>query len=258
MPVSFENIEIGGTYSRPQLSGYWGYRGFQAIGRGVFTPAKENKIVLFITKDKQSHLTQYIDSLDGERLTIQGEKNHAADKRLINAAPVGDEIHLFYRPKHHQDFTYYGEVFLVEYAEFAAEPSRFAFSLNRFDALAHNTLATDNEAFGTADGEQEGAKRTAQTTRYERSRKNRAAALKFHGTKCKACGFDYDEVYGAAHARQYIQVHHCQSVTSGLRRIDPTKDLIPLCANCHAMAHRTKGKILAVEDLQSLLATAKG
>src|SRR5437773_790470 len=101
MPVKFEQLEIGQSYSRPELAKLWGYQSYNALARGVITPTSSNKIVLFITKEKQSHLTQYQDSLDGTNLSIEGEKNHAADSRIINAATAGDEIHLFYRNRHH-------------------------------------------------------------------------------------------------------------------------------------------------------------
>jgi hypothetical protein len=253
MSVTFEDIELGQRYSRPQLVRLWGYKGFQAIGRGVFTPAKSNKIVLFITGEKQSHLTQYKDVLDGDTLKIEGEKNHIADKRLINASAASDEIHLFYRERHHQNFIYYGEISLVAHQEYTEKPSTFSFSLNPLNAVAQNSLATDEEAFGTFSPDEEGKKRTIYSTRYERSPKNRAAALMYHGTKCKACGFDFDKQYGERHARHYIQIHHVHSVTSGLRRPNFKTDLVPLCANCHAMAHRTHGKILSLQELKSLL-----
>src|SRR6266480_3835381 len=113
MQVTFEQLTVGQSYSRPQLAELWGYKKYNAIARGVVTPRGSNTILLFITVEKQSHLTQYRDSLDGTNLVMEGEKNHGGDQRIINAATSGDEIHLFYRKRHHEDFTYYGTVRLV-------------------------------------------------------------------------------------------------------------------------------------------------
>uniref|UniRef100_UPI0004A48CA4 HNH endonuclease n=1 Tax=Vibrio parahaemolyticus TaxID=670 RepID=UPI0004A48CA4 len=53
----------------------------------------------------------------------------------------------------------------------------------------------------------------------------------------------------------YIHIHHkvpvSQLGTSTL--VDPEKDLVPLCANCHAMVHRKKDHTLSVEELTALL-----
>lgn len=62
-----------------------------------------------------------------------------------------------------------------------------------------------------------------------------------HGYKCAICGFDFEKMYGAL-GKDYIEVHHIVPL-SKIRReyiIDPEKDLIPLCSNCHSMIHRGK------------------
>ncbi len=131
MPVSFERIQVGKAYDRPTLAALWGYKTWSAIGRGVVTPARENVIVLFITKEKQDALPQYVDVLDGDILKIDGEDRHGSDERLVSAARNGDEVHLFYRDRHHLPFTYEGLVVLESHERRSKEPSRFVFRLNR-------------------------------------------------------------------------------------------------------------------------------
>ena len=123
MPVSFEGLSIGQEYDRPHLANIWGYKGFQAISRGVITPAGMNYIILFVTKEKQEALTQYNDYLEGNLLHWEGEEKHSSDRRIIGAESVNDEIHLFYRDIHHSPFTYYGKVILKSYNLHSAEPS---------------------------------------------------------------------------------------------------------------------------------------
>lgn len=95
--------------------------------------------------------------------------------------------------------------------------------------------------------------------RYERSKRNRVRAIALHGTRCKACGFDFNRVYGRELARDYIEIHHARSITEleGIA-IDLAQDLVPLCSNCHSMAHRERGRILTLEELQELLAHQRG
>lgn len=48
------------------------------------------------------------------------------------------------------------------------------------------------------------------TTKYERSRANRDAAIRHHGLTCMVCGFNFEEVYGDI-GRDYIEVHHIKT-----------------------------------------------
>ena len=61
---------------------------------------------------------------------------------------------------------------------------------------------------------------------------------------CQICGFDFEERYGTI-GKQVIEVHHIESHAqrsekSGEHIIDPKKDLIPVCSNCHNIIHRQK------------------
>ena len=57
---------------------------------------------------------------------------------------------------------------------------------------------------------------------------------------CSICGFDFEKNYGEL-GKGFIHVHHIVPVSKiGPNYIiDPVKDLIPVCPNCHAMLHRT-------------------
>ena len=103
------------------------------------------------------------------------------------------------------------------------------------------------------DGRQEGASRQRMTTVYERDPKNRLTAIHIHGTRCLACGFDFGDAYGTW-GQGYIEVHHLFPLATQdeERMVNPATDLIPVCANCHRMFHRKKGKVLSLEDVQKM------
>jgi hypothetical protein len=125
MPVSFDSIRPGLTYSRPRLADLWGYTGFQALARGVVTPRDDNKIILFVTEEKQSFQEQYDDRLTGTTLQWEGPTDHFAEDRMINAAENGDEIHVLHRARHHSDFTYLGTARVLDVSQGTGKPSRF-------------------------------------------------------------------------------------------------------------------------------------
>lgn len=97
---------------------------------------------------------------------------------------------------------------------------------------------------------------TVQVNRYERDPDARRACLAFHGTSCAACGFSFESTYGVA-GTGVMGVHHLvpPAVLDGPYQLDPIADLVPLCHNCHAMAHSASPP-LTVTELRSIIAAA--
>ena len=100
----------------------------------------------------------------------------------------------------------------------------------------------------------EGKKTQYYTTRYERNPQNRQQAIAIHGTKCMACGFDFEKFYGER-GEDYIEVHHIVPLATRDQQvnIDPRTDLIVVCSNCHRMIHRRKNDILTLEGLKRII-----
>jgi len=92
---------------------------------------------------------------------------------------------------------------------------------------------------------------------FERNPELRTRAIRIHKTTCQACGFNFESKYGA-YGKDFIEVHHINPVSRNLEKIivDPEKDLVVICSNCHRMIHRSKKKILNLEDLRELIKNA--
>ena len=106
---------------------------------------------------------------------------------------------------------------------------------------------------GRSEGLPEGAVQRVEVNRYERSRLNRALCISIHGACCKVCGIGLEERYGEI-GRDFIHVHHIVPVSKlgpGYL-IDPTKDLVPVCPNCHAMIHR-RDPPYSVDELRQFI-----
>ena len=127
VPLSFAQVVMGSAYSRQELAELWGYASIHAIARGVVTPRDDNKIVLFVTHEKQASAEQYEDELSGTELQWEGPRDHFAEDRILASRQTGDELHLFYRERHHMDFTYYGRLEVIECERHTDRPSRFRF-----------------------------------------------------------------------------------------------------------------------------------
>ena len=97
---------------------------------------------------------------------------------------------------------------------------------------------------------------TIQVSRYERDPDARRICLAFHGTSCAACGFSFESAYGGP-ATEAVAVHHVvppERLGAGYQ-LDPVADLVPLCPNCHAIAHSVSPP-RTVSELRSIISAA--
>lgn len=90
--------------------------------------------------------------------------------------------------------------------------------------------------------------------RYERNGTAREACLAAHGTTCAICGFDFAKTYGPDFAG-IIQVHHIVPLheRAGEHVVDPVRDLIPVCPNCHVALHSKPGGTYLPDELRELM-----
>lgn len=132
-------------------------------------------------------------------------------------------------------------------------------SLERYvnqDSMLGRKLISDIEAELSEEDSyyKEGAAKYYYGKRYERNPENRKRAIAIHGLSCKVCNFNFEEVYGERGV-DFIEVHHINQLSTLKQEtlINPEKDLVPLCSNCHRMIHRKKDEILTIEELKKIV-----
>ena len=102
----------------------------------------------------------------------------------------------------------------------------------------------------------EGAKLRVTVNRYERNPEARKQCINHYGAKCCICGFSFRDTYGDV-AEGFIHVHHVEPVSArkGKRyKVDPIKNLRPVCPNCHAVIHIRKGEpVFDIKEVEAFL-----
>lgn len=103
----------------------------------------------------------------------------------------------------------------------------------------------------------EGATRQITINVYERNPRVRTICINHYGLNCSVCGFNFEKVYGAIGA-SFIHVHHLKSLSEIGKgyKLNPIKDLRPVCPNCHAMLHRQK-PVYSIEELKAIIKQRK-
>lgn len=88
---------------------------------------------------------------------------------------------------------------------------------------------------------------------FERNHGARRKCIEHYGFRCQICDFSFEEEYGEL-GRHFINVHHKIDLsTIGFEySVDPIKDLIPVCPNCHSMLHMKKPSY-TVDELKGII-----
>jgi len=100
----------------------------------------------------------------------------------------------------------------------------------------------------------EGQKKLSLSTTYERNAKARKICLDYYSPTCQICGFDSEKVYGLKFKGK-IQVHHKIPLNEIGKSyiVDPIKDLIPVCPNCHMIIHSKKDGYYTIEEVSKII-----
>ena len=99
----------------------------------------------------------------------------------------------------------------------------------------------------------EGATKTITVNYYERNAEARAACIAHYGVTCVVCDFDFERIYGEI-GKAFIHVHHVTPLSQikFSYKVNPVDDLRPVCANCHAMIHRTTPALSIAEVMKAI------
>lgn len=100
----------------------------------------------------------------------------------------------------------------------------------------------------------EGGMKDILTNKYERNMTARKKCIAYYGTSCQICGFDFGEKFSPEFSGK-IHVHHkipLYTIKSDYV-VDPIKDLIPVCPNCHMVLHSKPDGFYTVEEVRDML-----
>lgn len=168
---------------------------------------------------------------------------------------VGGEfpVNIFWRSDNRAAFSYAGLARAAEVRD--TVPVTVVWSFDVAGQIAEGTLA---EEVSDSSTHVEGAAFSVTVNGYERNPAARRECLAHHGFACSVCGFSFQDVYGEL-GHKYIHVHHIKPLHEirAAYIVDPIRDLLPICPNCHAMIHR-ESPPLTVERLQTLLREVAG
>jgi len=130
------------------------------------------------------------------------------------------------------------------------------FNFIRENKYIRNSFVSNDVITDITESFHEGKSKEIIQTRYERNPQARKTCLNHHGYSCQICNFNFETYFGEV-GKGFIHVHHINSIAEIGKEyeIDPKKDLIPVCPNCHAMIH-SRRPAFSIEEIKGIRETA--
>jgi predicted HNH restriction endonuclease len=118
----------------------------------------------------------------------------------------------------------------------------------------YQATLSNNDLDNSLESYTEGEKKLKYVTTYERNPRLRRQAIAIRGTTCHGCGFNFGKFYGQ-YGEGLIHIHHIIPVSELVepKTVNPATDLVPVCANCHALIHRKKDYTLTIQQLREII-----
>ncbi|MEP4094588.1 DUF3427 domain-containing protein [Reichenbachiella sp.] len=194
----------------------------------------------------------YTNFWDGDLFYWQAKERSKVNQPLIqNILNPNREgvIHVFTRTENTEPFTYEGIGSVNRYKD--TQPVRIVWKFTTLQYILHRNEKIPEEL--SPEVLVEGFGRSVVVNKYERNPLARRLCIDHHGAKCQVCKFDFEKVYGEI-GKGFIHVHHIVPIAeiTGEYNIDPVKDLVPVCPNCHAMIHR-RNPIFSIKELNDII-----
>ena len=213
--------------------------------------ALKNSFVMFQYQGKLIGYAVYIDTITFDEPLVLGDGNEY--NGYYQFAP--NTITLLREPITSEDFSKIDTTF----KKFGMAPLQKPVGLLPaiFEIIKEKDEYIKPEKFGLSLPEEidekdvanlkEGVKKQITVNAYERNPHARIACINHYRKKnngrlkCEICGFDFGKVYGDEFIEK-IHIHHLIEISSiGTEyEIYAIKDLIPICPNCHMIAHSRK------------------
>ncbi len=109
----------------------------------------------------------------------------------------------------------------------------------------------------------EGSTKLIRVNRYERDIRARNKCIEYYlnkdgRVKCQICGFNFGDKYGVEF-NDVIHIHHLKPLSEIKKKyeVNPERDLLPVCPNCHVILHKKRDKkkdgIYTPDDVSKML-----
>ena len=246
-------FERGAKYKRPDVKERAGLpRNAKGGNWDTGVVGHENEFIIFTnvgTEGRTGH--NYENRWEGRHLLwFHKNRSHLGWASVQMLLEPTTTVHVFWRTSNAAAFEYAGTASALEVLD--TSPVQILWSFEVSAVAAPRAHIQSPEEVNRGDY-REGAVRHIRVNAYERDRAGRQACIDHYGLACTVCDLRLKDRYGALGAG-FIHVHHVVPLSKlgPDYRLDPVRDLRPVCPNCHSMLHRQQ-QPLSIEALRNIV-----
>ncbi len=247
------SFERGKKYTRPDVKAQAGLsRNAKGGSWDTGVLEHENEFIIFTnvgTEGRTGH--NYGNRWEGNLLQwFHKAGSHLGWPSIQKLLEPNSTVHVFWRTSNAAAFDYAGNGSPVDV--FDTSPVQILWSFDAF-SVAEPELHIQSPEQVDRGEYREGAVRQVLVNAYERNRAARQACIDHYGLACAVCDLQLKDRYGPLGAG-FIHVHHIvpMSELGANYRLDPVRDLRPVCPNCHSILHRQRPP-LSIEKLRCIM-----
>jgi putative restriction endonuclease len=208
--LASEKLEPGTIYTRNDLSALFDIKD-ATLNNGIFRPKGYDSVWLFITEHKTPDRIQYVDTLVGDILHMQGQRMGRTDTLILDHRQRGMELLAFYRKSKdehpHAGFRYEG-IFTYQ-SHSGSLPTSFV--LNRNPTAVQDAVLANIEQLLSSQGEFDPKDLIDARTRIDASIVRRRGQFEFrkqllraYQGRCAVTACSLHQVLEAAHIHPYL------------------------------------------------------
>ncbi|WP_085700743.1 HNH endonuclease [Pseudomonas sp. B26(2017)] len=219
--LSSTRLKPGMIYTRNDLSELFGIKD-ATLKNGIFRPKGYDSVWLFVTEQKTSDRTPYVDTLTNDTLRMEGQLQGRTDHLILKHKQLGLELLVFHRRTKKEysgaGFRYEG-AFCYEDAS-GSKPTSFVLKRERTDSFdadlneMERKLVTQG-TFDPADVTDSRERTFAAIVQRRGQTRFRTMLLKAYKSRCAITGCEVEPALEAAHIHPY-QGDHTDVISNGL------------------------------------------
>ncbi|HCW54756.1 MAG TPA: hypothetical protein DG753_13705 [Clostridium sp.] len=207
---------------------------------------EENSLVLFQYDAKLIGCAKFLRNIDYDSPIIDSDKNECHGYYVFDI----DTVRIFDEPILAEEYKKIDSTF-EKFSQGTRETDITLLEqvmkliISRIDNnYIYNSNMIAEEIIDEENSFSEGAKKKITVNAYERNRQARQKCIDYYKKKnngilkCEICGFDFSKVYGEQF-KHCINIHHTKEISEigEEYEVNPEKDLLTVCPNCHMILH---------------------
>ncbi|PMZ92739.1 MULTISPECIES: HNH endonuclease [unclassified Pseudomonas] len=210
--LTSDRLKPDAIYSRNDLKQLFDIKD-ATLKNGIFQPKGYDSVWLFLTEEKPREQTQYVDTLTGDVLGMQGQKERRTDHLILEHKERGLELLVFYRRNKLEypayGFRYQGAFFYESHSNLDSKATSFILRREGTESVDTSLKEIERKedalgAFDPSDSKDARERTLTSIVRRRGQTRFRKILLRAYEGRCAVTKCEIEPILEAAHIHPYL------------------------------------------------------